>query len=136
MKHYNGSADIIDVYLDTSEESIDEVEKALEDLGINPERLTNHFDYLIRKEEAKLKLDEGKAIQERFNIYFVDRSISDIRNKLKDKIGMSKSAQFAFNKLDGLDENSAKELLDDELKLIILKELGQIDGKGEENSDQ
>ena len=125
MKHYTVSVDIIDMYLDTSEESIEEVDKALEDLGISPKAVTNHFDKLIRKEEAKLKLEQGKSIQKRFDEMISNNTLGLIKEKLKEKMSYSSNAQFAFNKLENIDDDTKTELLDDELKLEILKGLGK-----------
>ncbi len=125
MKHYNGSVDFIDMYLDTSEESIEEVDKALEDLGISAEAVTNHFDNLIRREEAELKLERGRANQKRFDEMISSNPIWLIKERLKEKMRFNRDAKFAFNKLENIDDETKTELLDDELKLEILKGLGK-----------
>lgn len=134
MMDGSGEYNLLDFYLDTKDETIDEIKESLANMGLDPTEFTDRLkkklqkiEVEMRKEEARLKLDEGKALQERFNNFFAKCSISDIRDKLKEKIELSSSAQFAFNKLDGLDEKNAKEMMDDELKLMILKELWQID---------
>lgn len=134
MMDGSGEYNLLDFYLDTKDETIDEIKESLTELGIDPTEFTDRLKKKIqkievemRKEEARLKLARGKDLQDRFNNFFAKCSISDIRDKLKEKIELSSSAQFAFNKLDGLDEKNAKEMMDDELKLMILKELGQID---------
>lgn len=124
MKHYTGSVDILDIYLDTSEDSIEEVEAALKFLGISPREVTDQFDNLIRKEEAKLKLEKGKAIQKNFEEMISSNTLGLIKEKLKEKMSYSSNAQFAFNKLENIDDKTRTELLDDELKLEILKGLG------------
>jgi hypothetical protein len=75
MKHYNGSVDFIDMYLDTSEESIEEVDKALEDLGISAEAVTNHFDNLIRmrfNRDAKFAFNKLENIDDETKTELLD----------------------------------------------------------------
>lgn len=127
MSHNAGGSGLINFYLDTSDLSIEEVKDELLNLGIKPSNVTEHFENLIKKQEAKLRIDKGKKVQERFDLMILSSSVSVIKEKLKSRKSFSPKAQFAFNKLEDIDDETVIELLDDELKLEILKGLGEGD---------
>lgn len=125
MTQHTGENGLLYFYLDTMNLSIEEVKEDLINMGIEPDNVTEHFDNIIKKHEAKLKIERSKEIQNRYDQIIKGNSISLIKEKLLENFGVNPDAQFAFNKLDQIDDSDLENLFDDELKLQILKGLGK-----------
>ncbi len=57
MKKYPGVSGFINFYLDTNDLSIEELKIELKEMGVKTENMTKHFDSIIKKEEAKIKVN-------------------------------------------------------------------------------
>lgn len=113
---------LVDFYINENE-TIEEVKEFLKSAGIDPAQSITHFKKLIQKKEAKLKIQEGKAVQEKFNAFIRGKSIKKLRETIGEITREQPQLAIAFNKLEALDESNIDIILGDEIKLEIIKRL-------------
>lgn len=113
---------------DAATESDEAADGVLRDAGVDPDELVSRGLVMIRRAQAKAKLEQEKAMR---------RSISDlVEEQLTQLISTSGSAIGALKrrmaggtqlvlqarKLEGLDEDEAKRILREELTLCLSSE--------------
>lgn len=127
MTYRNGDQNLLDFYLDTSEESIEEVKESLTAIGIDPVELTDRLKNKLNRMEVELRLEKAKLKQKAFDEFISKYSFEELKEKFKTKVNHNPKAAYAFNKLESLSDAKMLDSLDDEIKLLILKELGESD---------
>ncbi|MCZ7604203.1 MAG: hypothetical protein M5R37_15170 [Melioribacteraceae bacterium] len=127
MTYRNGDQNLLDFYLDTSEESIEEVKESLTAIGIDPVELTDRLKNKLNRMEVELRLEKAKLKQKAFDEFISKYSFEELKEKFKTKVNHNPKAAYAFNKLESLSDANMLDSLDDEIKLLILKELGESD---------
>ncbi len=127
MTYRNGDQNLLDFYLDTSEESIEEVKESLTAIGIDPDEFTDRLKKKLIRMEVEVKLEKAKSKQKIFDAFISKYSFEELKEKFKTKLEHNPQAAYAFNKLEALVDVNMLDSLDDEIKLLILRELGESD---------
>ena len=110
-----------DIFTDPDLVTPDDISDELESLGFNYEEFSQKVLNKIRNLKREALYEEGKK---KINKYYV--LLSGLKEKLqvqKSDAELESEIRFAFNKLDGLTEEDIKEILDDQKKMLLLKDI-------------
>lgn len=110
-----------DIYSDPLLAEQETIDNELENLGFNYEEFSSRVLSNIKDLKRKTLYDEGKKKVSSFYA-----SLNGLREKLKTagtNSELEKEIRFAFNKLENLTEDDIKEIMDDQKKMFLLKEI-------------
>ena len=110
-----------DIFSDPLLAAQEELDNELENLGFSYEEFSSRVLNGIKDLKRNTLYDEGK---QKINSFY------NLLNGLKEKLQtestnseLEKEIRFAFNKLDDLTEEDIKEIMDDQRKMLLLKEI-------------
>lgn len=110
-----------DIFADPDLVTPDDINDELESLGFNYEEFSLKVLNKIKDIKREALYEEGKK---KINKYYI--LLSGLKEKLqvqKSDAELESEIRFAFNKLDGLTDEDIKEILDDQKKMLLLKEI-------------
>ena len=110
-----------DIFTDPDLVTPDDISDELESLGFNYEEFSQKVLSKIKNLKREVLYEEGKK---KINKYYV--LLSGLKEKLqvqKSDAELESEIRFAFNKLDGLSDEDIKEILDDQKKMLLLKDI-------------
>ena len=110
-----------DIFSDPDLVTPDAISDELESLGFNYEEFSLRVLNKIKDLKREALYEEGKK---KINKYYV--LLSGLKEKLQvqeSDAELESGIRFAFNKLDGLTEADIKEILEDQKKMLLLKNI-------------
>ena len=113
MKVEEKLLNLVEFYLNSDDEPIEDISRELEAAGIDPENSEQKVLDLIKKSKVDLKIESGKKFKNEFYAL-----LADIKEKLNLNNLNEPELATAFRKLE---ENGAADLLDDKEKMLLLE---------------